>query len=251
MDESKVLFALSAPNHDGTDFSRSSIVTSRSDAKELWSNGSFGSSTRSTRYMPKYLSQNQQRPAVISKGKRKRQSAVEEGDDQSEEVVAHEESLQLSLMETYWLSKHGRNVSVLNSKDESILDLLDHFNCRYPIKQSRIGFGERYAAYERFRCAGWVPKSGAQYGADLVLYEANPNSCHSRFSVLQEDSQRLPSIRGILGHIRVAEQTRKRLVMCNGQGESVQLKRWVLKHEQVITPDTHVGKTKVSLKLDD
>eukprot|EP00873_Tetraselmis_striata_P027843 jgi/Tetstr1/448107/TSEL_035405.t1 len=40
-------------------------------------------------------------------------------------------------------------------------------------------FPARYVAYHHFRAKGFLPRSGLQYGADLVVYPRHPTECHS------------------------------------------------------------------------
>ena len=194
------------PSSETEDSSRSCVVTNRDHVKQSWSEGCFGSSTRSTRF----------KPAFLDSKKRKG------SDDQ-------EESLQLNLMEAAYL-KESR-VIIEGFSD----DYLATFRNRY--SGCSIGFDERYQAYKKFRAAKWIPKNGAQYGCDYVLYDQDPDSCHSRYCVtlLDDRKQRMP-IRALSRSLRAAEQTRKRMVLCNENGDCIQLRRWVLKHEQA-TPE--------------
>uniref|UniRef100_A0A8D3DAW7 tRNA-splicing endonuclease subunit SEN2 n=1 Tax=Scophthalmus maximus TaxID=52904 RepID=A0A8D3DAW7_SCOMX len=47
-------------------------------------------------------------------------------------------------------------------------------------------FVTSYAAYHHFRSRGWVPKGGAKYGVDLMLYRKGPPFYHSSYSVVIE-----------------------------------------------------------------
>mmetsp|Transcript_2956 Transcript_2956/g.5305 ORF Transcript_2956/g.5305 Transcript_2956/m.5305 type:complete len:300 (-) Transcript_2956:1702-2601(-) len=43
----------------------------------------------------------------------------------------------------------------------------------------RPSFATRYVAFHHFRSKGFLPRSGLQYGADLVVYPKHPTECHS------------------------------------------------------------------------
>lgn len=42
----------------------------------------------------------------------------------------------------------------------------------------------RICSYLHFRRVGWLPKSGLQYGSDLVLYGCHPSTVHSEYCVV-------------------------------------------------------------------
>jgi tRNA-splicing endonuclease subunit Sen2 len=50
-------------------------------------------------------------------------------------------------------------------------------------------FVARCAAHAHFRKQGWLPRSGLQYGADLVLYRNHPSLVHSDFCVVLAPSR--------------------------------------------------------------
>lgn len=166
------------------------------DVRALWStHGAMGSSTRSTRFKPSFLE--------TKKSKKKKNPPH----DPDEEVRG--ESMQLNLMEVKYLA--GKGVVAAEGRAEPAT--------------------ERYRAYETFREAGWIPKSGAQYGTDFVLYAMDPDRCHSRYCVTMMCGKKKQRTLTLMRQMRVAEQTRKRLVYCDKEGRAVQYKRWVLKHE--------------------
>ena len=49
---------------------------------------------------------------------------------------------------------------------------------------SRPDFLHLYLGYHHFRSKGWIPRTGLQYGVDLVLYCRHPALAHSEYSVL-------------------------------------------------------------------
>jgi tRNA-intron lyase len=230
VDSTEVHVLSAVVDDNDKDSSRSSIVTSREYARKLWNEGAFGSSTRSTRYMPTFVATKKPQTKKRAWGKSKQSTSALQEDDSDENT--REESLQLSLLETLYLHKHGAAVGIRGVANSAAEQVHNEFQTRYGSPQSRLTFDERYIAYESFRQAGWIPKVGAQYGSDFVLYESDPNTCHSRYSVVMEDARKSCSLRSVLGHMRVAEQTRKKLVICSGEAQCIQIKRWVLKHEQ-------------------
>ncbi|GAB4818884.1 hypothetical protein N2152v2_005930 [Parachlorella kessleri] len=52
------------------------------------------------------------------------------------------------------------------------------------LQQLRSDFLLQYLAYHHFRSKGWIPRTGLQYGADMVLYQRHPSLIHSDYSVL-------------------------------------------------------------------
>lgn len=52
------------------------------------------------------------------------------------------------------------------------------------LTQENPNFVYSCVAYQHFRSKGWVPRSGLQYGVDLVLYEQHPSLVHSTTCVI-------------------------------------------------------------------
>jgi len=216
--------------------SRSCIVADRDDVRRLWEQGAFGCSTRSTRFKPAFLNNNNK---AKSKQQRRRSSKAD-GVKGAEEEVERSESMQLNLMELKYLVEETSlaancviatgpesNEEIVTKAPQTLDALLAN-----RFSTDGVSFKQQYHAYRTFRQAGFIPKNGAQYGFDYVLYRKHPEQCHSKFCVSLEDSTKPGRILDRLTLLRAAEQTRKTLVMCDGQGECVQFKRWVLKHEQ-------------------
>lgn len=56
--------------------------------------------------------------------------------------------------------------------------------CWKEFVQQRENYVTSYVAYSHFRSKGWLPKSGIQYGSDLVLYRNHPSVAHSEYAVI-------------------------------------------------------------------
>lgn len=56
--------------------------------------------------------------------------------------------------------------------------------CWMKFVQEREQYATSYVAYSHFRSKGWLPKSGIQYGSDLVLYRNHPSVAHSEYAVI-------------------------------------------------------------------
>lgn len=56
--------------------------------------------------------------------------------------------------------------------------------CWTKFVQQREQYATSYVAYSHFRSKGWLPKSGIQYGSDLVLYRNHPSVAHSEYAVI-------------------------------------------------------------------
>jgi tRNA-intron lyase len=207
-------------NGDGGECSsRTCIVTAPSLAEALWKTGYFGSSTRSTRYKAEFIG-----------GQQRTSSSRKRGRDESLAKPVPE-TVQLSLMEANYLSE-TRGLAINDAIGARLASPRDTFESCYG--GSRISFEDRFVPYKRFRDAGLVPKSGTQYGGEYVLYSGDPTAGHSKYCALIEDKHRSPSLRSVLAHMRVAEQTKKQLVLVDNAGQAVLLKRWVCKHEEAV-----------------
>jgi tRNA-intron lyase len=242
--------------------SKSCVVTNPIDVSDLWSNGAFGSSTRSNRYKPAFLSgytkktirkQNKKQKAARAATPLPNSKDAEDGsysadiEESDGEYAVRDESMQLNLMETMYLKEEEKRIAEVSglAGDEFGTDGSDGepvskaFEAAYA--DCRIGFDQRYRSYKQFRTANWIPKNGSQYGCDFVLYRNDPDRCHSRYCVTHEDpAERMPVL-GLFRSLRVAEQTRKRMVISNEDGLCVQFRRWVLKHEQAIHTEEFDG----------
>jgi tRNA-intron lyase len=201
----------------------SCVVTSPEQARKLWEEGYFGASTRSTRYKAEFIPQTPTGDDVrTSTRKRKRRS-------QEQLVKKTSETVQLSSIEAKFLNE-TRNVPIHDTRGAPPLTLNTTLASTY--HGARLSLDERYTSYKRLRLAGFVPKTGTQYGAEYVLYEGDPSVHHSKYCVVVEKEEDPTPIRMVLAHMRVAEQTRKLLVMTSAdKGEGIVLKRWVCKHE--------------------
>lgn len=122
----------------------------------------------------------------------------------------------------YLVNKNELSIPPYHNDTENLL--LKEFVKRYD--SDAVGFLKRYKAYETFRNAEWVTKTGTQYGTDYVLYASNINKCHSSFCV----HLNVPNCSvELLRSLRVAEQTKKRIVLWENETGGIQVKRFSLK----------------------
>jgi len=191
---------------------RTAIIPSRHDVRAIWAMGAFGCSTRSTRFKPAFM-------------EKKRKRFVNDDDD------VMPETMQLNLVEALYLMEKGRLAVNFEGRALALEEARQEFQRRYTTDV--LGFATRFGAYKTFREAGWVPKTGTQYGSNLVLYATDPDRCHSKFCVTLRSPASAPlSATGLMRLMRVAEQTRKRAVLCDDQVNCMQFKRWVLKQDK-------------------
>ena len=190
---------------------RSVLVTNESHIVYLWNLGNYGCSSRATRFQPKFIEQAEN---AKKKQQKKNKNNFEE--------ISPPETLQLNLMEAFYLvNKNHLIIPPFNNNNSA---LHEEFKKRYD--SDTIGFDNRYKAYETFRNSEWVTKTGTQYGTDYVLYAGNINKCHSSFCVhlnLPKNNVEL------LRSLRVAEQTKKRIVLWEIDSGGLQIKRFSLK----------------------
>lgn len=207
--------------------SRSSIVSDQTLAKQLWDNGCFGSSTRSTRFMPEYLAAEKR----IAKSNQKHKKRPREDGEMGEDDAVRPESLQMHVMEAKYVKDHVlQDLKIIESGENVNVEL--DFPRPDHEPTSSLTLSERYAVYSALRRSRWIPKHGALYGCDFVLYERDPNDCHSKHCLVIQNPRQPASNRSVLGHLRVAEQIRKTLVVSDTDGKMIEMKRWVCKHEQ-------------------
>jgi hypothetical protein len=86
--------------------------------------------------------------------------------------------------------------------------------------------------FTTFRSCGWIVKNGLHYGCDFVLYRNLPDLCHSEYCVSVISSNQQLSALACCGRMRVAEHSRKRMLLCNEDGDCLQMKRWVMKQHE-------------------
>ncbi|KAM3843037.1 tRNA-splicing endonuclease subunit Sen2-like, partial [Diretmus argenteus] len=103
-----------------------------------------------------------------------------------------------------------------NQEPLSIIQLWRRFRSFQP------DFVSSYAAYHHYRSRGWVPKAGAKYGADLMLYRKGPPFYHASYSVVVERVDdafrgaplRPFSWRSLAALSRITANVSKELMMC-------------------------------------
>ena len=78
--------------------------------------------------------------------------------------------------------EEGKEMEVKLGLDEGILDLGSLW--RLFRRDCGHAFAIKCAATVHFRLTGWLPRSGLQYGADLVLYQRHPALVHSDSTVV-------------------------------------------------------------------
>lgn len=88
-------------------------------------------------------------------------------------------SVRLSPEEGIFLAQAIGNIQFLANTGPCSLESLWH-----SFVHGNEGFVLSYIAYHHFRSKGWIPRSGLQYGTDLVLYKQHPSLVHSTLCVI-------------------------------------------------------------------
>ncbi|KAL0043737.1 hypothetical protein WJX82_004457 [Trebouxia sp. C0006] len=88
-------------------------------------------------------------------------------------------SVRLSPEEGIFLAHALGNIQFLADTGPCSLESLWH-----SFVHRNEGFVHSYIAYYHFRSKGWIPRSGLQYGTDLVLYKQHPSLVHSTLCVI-------------------------------------------------------------------
>ncbi|KAL0022657.1 hypothetical protein WJX79_005045 [Trebouxia sp. C0005] len=88
-------------------------------------------------------------------------------------------SVRLSPEEGIFLAHAVENIQFFANTGPCSLESLWH-----SFVHGNEGFVHSYVAYHHFRSKGWIPRSGLQYGTDLVLYKQHPSLVHSTLCIL-------------------------------------------------------------------
>ncbi|KAI7868526.1 tRNA intron endonuclease [Spinellus fusiger] len=148
------------------------------------------------------------------------------------------ECYQLDLLEAFFLvfALNALEISDTSQKVMSISECWSRFafyySCRsYHGLESTIDppfnlFSAHYAAYHYYRSLGWVPKNGAKFGVDFVLYQTGPKFRHADFAVVvlphrlqdnkdnKDNKDNNHTWKWLLGLNRVCTQVKKTLILC-------------------------------------
>ncbi|KAL0089793.1 hypothetical protein F4703DRAFT_1842721 [Phycomyces blakesleeanus] len=146
------------------------------------------------------------------------------------------ECLQLDLLEAFFLAFSLNALEICDTSQRvlSVKECWDIFgrifacsshdpehSLQLPVACQPNIFNAHYAAYHYYRSLGWVPKNGAKFGVDFVLYQSGPRFRHADFAVVvlpqNETSDKTTSSRSwkwLLGVNRVCTQVKKTLVLC-------------------------------------
>jgi tRNA-intron lyase len=126
--------------------------------------------------------------AVAKSGRAARQLLALESNknrDPIEEQVARRdvEHLQLTRIEAFHASFVTHRIRLVDGQTgvrlDDMLTVWRSFCAADPL------FAQTFAAYARYRRAGWMPRSGLKYGVDWVLYRAGSNRhAHSPYCVI-------------------------------------------------------------------
>ena len=116
-------------------------------------------------------------------------------------------------------------------------------------------FYVRCAAHAHFRRAGWLPRSGLQYGADLVLYQNHPSLVHSDYCVVLRPGPGMRKAAAEATRILLAGGTRRwedgeeGAEGAEGEEEPMGLRRWT-EVQAVSRLCVQVNKTLVAATVD-
>ncbi|QDS69056.1 hypothetical protein FKW77_009852 [Venturia effusa] len=117
-----------------------------------------------------------------------------EADPEPGEPV-NQEHLQLSMVETFYLSYALGALKVVDSASQNVIDdnrtLLQHFRqMSYfpPASAEQLKpddpFLLSYVVYHHFRSLGWVVREGIKFAVDFLLYERGPVFTHATFAIM-------------------------------------------------------------------
>ena len=125
-----------------------------------------------------------------------------------------------------------RRISVVSISSSQAISF-DELYKNFESKNAR--FSSLWQVYRRLREAGWIVRSGLNYGTDYVLYRTSPDEEHAEYAVLvlalglPEDSQ--ISWRRVLGINRSCAGARKRLLIATVDAQQslsiIKVERWL------------------------
>ncbi|POM62913.1 tRNA-intron endonuclease [Phytophthora palmivora] len=110
----------------------------------------------------------------------------------------------LSLPETYYVAA----IDGVLPMDEPLRELWETF------KRSSEEFARHFIVYQHFRCLGWIPKSGLNYGGHYALYRGSAAEFHSEYVVYVQDSENASSWNTIQSLTRIAADVKKTVLLC-------------------------------------
>lgn len=101
-------------------------------------------------------------------------------------------------------------------------------------------FPLQYKAYAALRNAGWIVRSGLNYGTDFVLYRSSPDVEHAEFAVLvMSKRDQTTTWRGLLGVNRSCVGAKKKLLVAAVDPDSdeiriLEVERWQPEAERML-----------------
>lgn len=96
--------------------------------------------------------------------------------------VSGDKAVRLSLDEAFFMAYALELLTVHDLRGGAAVPL-DTSALWRRLLQLRRDFFLLYLAYHHFRSKGWIPRTGLQYGCDLVLYQRHPALAHSDYAV--------------------------------------------------------------------
>ncbi|KAM3965722.1 tRNA splicing endonuclease subunit 2 [Aphomia sociella] len=122
-----------------------------------------------------------------------------------------QEKLMLTMQEAFFLTYGLGCLQVIES--DRILNIKQ---CLEKFTQTDKHFVPKYVVYHYFRSKGYVVKSGIKFGGDYLLYKDGVEVSHADFivvirNILEKDCD--PNWISILGHIRMATTTLKKIII--------------------------------------
>mmetsp|Transcript_675 Transcript_675/g.1052 ORF Transcript_675/g.1052 Transcript_675/m.1052 type:complete len:198 (-) Transcript_675:1221-1814(-) len=122
------------------------------------------------------------------------------------------EPLKLSACEAYFLLRQGRlRIELLDTDVEGCCiseeQCLRMFSSWYSSRT--LNFRVLFSAYEFLRRSGWIVKQASALACHFVLYEDNPDQCHSEYAVIVSNSVIPVDSRNLTRTVRLATQSGK------------------------------------------
>ncbi|MBI4438511.1 tRNA-intron lyase [Candidatus Woesearchaeota archaeon] len=136
--------------------------------------------------------------------------AAKELYDQGRYGTLKDQSVQLSLIEAYYLLEKGK-ITLMNNRNKAVLPetLLKK------AKKLEPAFWKRYAVYKDIRERGYIIKTALKFGADFRIYDrgVKPGEDHARWIVYPVHEAEHLTWYEFAAKNRVAHSTKKRLLI--------------------------------------
>ena len=121
------------------------------------------------------------------------------------------ETLQLSLIETYYLMRKGLLNVTSSEKTMTVADM-EKFGT-----DVQNEFQARSRTFDDLRDKGLLVKTGFKYGTHFRVYEGSPDKCHARYLVHSVDGTKKMTWPEISRAVRLAHGVKKEILFCDSK----------------------------------